>query len=93
MDDPEVTDILINGWEHISFEKNGRLFPFDGSFLAPSHLLLGHGHWPVTRHEVEADLWVNLVNEGLGARCSAKELIDFPDLGEMAQAWMEMRLP
>jgi pilus assembly protein CpaF len=57
MDDPEVTDILINGWDHISFEKNGRLFPYDGSFLAPSHLTAF-----VHRHVARAERAVNRAN-------------------------------
>lgn len=57
MDDPNVTDILINGWDQISFEKNGRLFPFDGSFLEPSHLTAF-----VHRHVARAERSVNRSN-------------------------------
>lgn len=35
--DPEVTEILVDGWNKISYERNGRLYSTDLSFRSPKH--------------------------------------------------------
>lgn len=39
MDDEEVTEIMINGHEHIFYEKNGKLYPYDRSFHSKERYL------------------------------------------------------
>lgn len=36
--DPEITEILINGPQHIFYEKNGRLYPWNGGGLSQEKL-------------------------------------------------------
>ena len=38
MDDPQVTEIMVNGPDHIFFEKRGRLFPSDLRFESRENL-------------------------------------------------------
>ena len=38
IDDDEVTEILVNGWKHIFYEKKGRLRRWDKSFASPKKL-------------------------------------------------------
>ena len=38
MDDQEITEIMVNGPEHIFFEKGGRLFPSDLKFESKDNL-------------------------------------------------------
>ncbi|MBQ5967881.1 MAG: CpaF family protein [Clostridiales bacterium] len=38
MDDPQVTEIMVNGPDHIFFEKSGRLFPSDLRFESRENL-------------------------------------------------------
>lgn len=52
-----VTDILINGWRHIVYEKDGRLQPFEGAFFSPEHLRAF-----VHRHVARAERAVNRAN-------------------------------
>lgn len=54
MTTPGVTDILINGWDRIVFEKGGRLHPYEGSFHGPEHLRAF-----VHRHVARAERSVN----------------------------------
>ncbi len=54
MTDPGVSDILINGWDSIVYEKGGRLVPFDGTFLGQDHLVAF-----VHRHVARAERAVN----------------------------------
>lgn len=54
MQDPGVSDILINGWDKILYEKAGRLHPFAGTFLGPEHLRAF-----VFRHVARAERSVN----------------------------------
>ena len=39
LDDPQVTEIMVNGYQHIFYEKEGRIYPFDGSFSSEDKLL------------------------------------------------------
>ena len=38
LEDPEVTEIMVNGPDHIFIEKAGRLFRYPGSFSSPEKL-------------------------------------------------------
>lgn len=57
MSDPGVTDILINGWNAIVYEKGGQLTPFDGAFFGPEHLVAF-----VHRHVARAERAINRAN-------------------------------
>lgn len=57
MTDPGVTDILINGWDAIVYEKDGRLTPFEGAFFGPEHLVAF-----VHRHVARAERAINRAN-------------------------------
>lgn len=57
MTDPAVTDILINGWDSIAFEKDGRLSDFQGQFFSQEHLVAF-----VHRHVARAERTVNRAN-------------------------------
>ncbi len=54
---PGVTDILINGWNRIVYEQDGRLHDFDGRFFGPEHL-----NSFVHRHVARAGRAVNRAN-------------------------------
>ncbi len=38
VDDPQVTEIMVNGYKHIFFEKQGRIFQWDKSFSSKEKL-------------------------------------------------------
>lgn len=38
LDDPEITEIMVNGAEHIFYEKRGQLFPSDKKFTSKEKL-------------------------------------------------------
>lgn len=57
MTDPGVTDILVNGWNAIVYEKDGKLSPYSGSFLSQEHLVAF-----VHRHVARAERAVNRAN-------------------------------
>lgn len=52
-----ITDILINGWQQIVYEKDGRLQSFDGGFFSHEHLKAF-----VHRHVARAERAVNRAN-------------------------------
>lgn len=39
MDDEEVTEIMMNGYEHIFYEKKGKLFPYEKKFYSKERYL------------------------------------------------------
>ena len=38
VDDPEITEIMVNGWQNIFYEKNGQIRRWDRCFPAPERL-------------------------------------------------------
>ena len=38
VDDTEVTEIMINGWKNVFYEKQGRILRWDKSFASPERL-------------------------------------------------------
>lgn len=38
LEDSGITEIMVNGWQHIFVEKNGRIFPWEKHFTSPEKL-------------------------------------------------------
>ena len=38
LEDSGITEIMVNGWQHIFVEKNGRIFPWEKHFTSPEKI-------------------------------------------------------